>query len=203
MKVRQWLMGAVVGLVLAGPVLAGDDFYLVKLINYDRKRETVMMSGEEYKTLIKNMKLEEKYFAKAVADVAKEWRADEANKGIAFPAGRLTPRSILSFQKFPSQQKADQQLSRLQDQEAKKAERAAEQAKSNRNAKKTKSKSEEAKEAEAARAADLVKAKVEEYLAKAGQPSGAEAAAAPAAEGAKAPEKAVEGKAKDEVKKAK
>ena len=169
MNVKHWILGVVAGVVLAGPVVAGDEFYLIKIVNYDRKRDVMTMSAEEFKTLEKNLKYEEKFFPKAVSDVAKDWRADELNKGIPFPGGRLSPRTVLAAQKFPSQEKADAQLSRYQDQEAKKAERAAEREKNDRSkVKKTKNKSDLAREEETTRAADLVKAKVGEYLVKAG-----------------------------------
>ena len=64
MNVKQWILGVVAGVVLAGPVVAGDEFYLIKIVNYDRKRDVMTMSAEEFKTLEKNLKYEEKFFPK-------------------------------------------------------------------------------------------------------------------------------------------
>jgi hypothetical protein len=172
MNMRRWLGGLVAFCIVSGTAVAAESFYLVKTQGYDRKAEMVTMSAAEYKAYEQNIKLEQKYFSKAVSLVAKEWRADPLNKTIAFPGSRLIPRTIMGAQKFSSIEKADEQLSRFQDQEAKKAERVAErerqQSRYNRNASKGKSKAQESRDAELTRAADLVKAKLDDLISKGG-----------------------------------
>ena len=188
MKMKQWILSAVAGMVLAGSAVAGDEFYLVKISNYDRSRDVMTMSAADFKALEKTLKQEEKYFAKAVADVAKDWRADELNKGIPFPGGRLVKRAIVTSQKFPTAEKADEQLTRHEDQEARKAQRAAAKTKGAKVKKPV-----DPREEETARAVELVKTKIDEYVAKAGAAT-TEPAAANLPEAGKEAPKGAEGK---------
>ena len=181
MKMHGLVLGLVAACFAAGTVRGGESCYLVKTAGFDRKVEMQTMSESEYKAFSQTIKQEQKYFSKALAIVARDWRADELNKGIAFPGSRLVTRTIMGAQKFASQEKADEQLSKYQDQEAKKLEREAAHEKRNPQRNKNKSKSaQEMKEAELTRAADQVKAKLEELIAKAGggASEGAPAAAA-------------------------
>jgi hypothetical protein len=161
MNAVKWISMLAIVVFTAGKVVAAEDYYLVKLMGSDRKVETLSMPSAEFKTFEKNIKLEQKYFAKAVSQVGKEWRADELNKGIPFPGAKLAPRFIVGSQKFSSQEKADEQLSKIEDQESKRLER---EAKKKQNPRR-KSKDSESKEKELARAADLVSARVEELIA--------------------------------------
>lgn len=183
MKINCLILGLVAACCAVGPVRGGESSYLVRTAGFDRKVEMQTMSEAEYKAFAQTIKLEQKYFAKAVSLVAKDWRADELNKGIVFPGSRLVARNIMGAQRFASQEKADEQLSKYQDQEAKKLEReAAHDKRGNQRNRNNKSKtSQEMKEAELTRAADQVKAKLEELIAKAGGGS-SEGAAAPAAD---------------------
>ncbi len=172
MNAARWIFMLAIVVFAAGKVAAGDDYYLVKVTGSDRKVETLSMPGTEFKELEKTIKLEQKFFQKAVSQVAKEWRADELNKGIPFPGAKLSPRVIAGSQKFSSQEKAEEQLSKTEEQEAKRAEREAKKKQHRR-----KPKDGGAKEKELERAAELVTAKVEELIAaKAGGGAGKDAA---------------------------
>lgn len=173
MKTCKVLLAGLVVMAVA-TVRAGEEGMLVKVVGMDHKAEWQTMSENDFKTLEKTLKLEQKVFSKAVENAGKEWRTDELNKGIPFPGGRLMPRTISTSQPFPSLEKAEAQLSKIQDQEAKKLEK---QAEKDKNAKgKPKSKDQDKKEAEVVRAIDLVQAKLMELVAKAGGDTNAMAA---------------------------
>lgn len=184
MNAGSWVRGMVVAGVVAGSVCAvmaeegakvSDAAYIVKTMGMDRKIETVVMPEADYKALENTLKLEQKYFSKAVSLAAKEWRADEANKGITFPGSMLKPRSIMVAQRFATAAKADEQMTKIEEQEAKKKERAAEKEKKMRRGAPLKKDSK--RDDNLALAADLVKAKLGELVAG----NGAEPAAAGAA----------------------
>lgn len=209
MKTLRWLSVLAVGLV-AVAAWAGEEGYLVKVVGCDRKTEWQTMSETDFKSLEKIMKLEQKFFPKAVELAGKDWRTDELNKGITFPGSRLACRSIMTAQPFPSLEKAEAQLNRLQDQEARKLEKQLEKDKK-AGVKKVKTKSQDAKEAETMRAMDLVQAKLMELVGKAGGDTNAMASEIRAplaveekgdAKGVKAGEKVAEKEAKGGAKKA-
>lgn len=164
MKMSYWLTVAMMIGYMTCTAFAAEEGYLVKVVGFDRKVEWQTMTENDFKTLEKNIKLEQKLFPKAVELAGKEWRADELNKGIAFPGSRLMCRSIGQAQAFPSMEKAEAQLTRIQDQEARKAEKAE---KNNPGAKKP-NKALEKKEGELMQASDLVKTKLAELVTKAG-----------------------------------
>ncbi len=196
MKTARWLLGVMAAGVVAGTVMAeeagtgamkAEPYYIVKMVGFDRRNDVVSMSETELRTLEKTIKQEQKYFSKALSLAAKEWRDDEINKGIMFPFTMLKPRTILSAMKYASAEKAEEQLSKLADQDAKKMMRNAEKEKrrpgSTRAGKKD-SKSLPEKDAILFRAADLVKSKIESIMAETpvkGAPATPAAPAAPAA----------------------
>jgi len=162
MKISVWLAGLMMMGCMTGAVMAAEEGYLVKVIGFDRKAEWQAMTETDYKVFEKSIKLEQKFFPKAVELAGKDWRTDELNKGVAFPGSRLMCRSIGSAQPFPSLEKAEAQLNRIQDQEAKKLDR-----KGTAGAKKP-NKAQETKEMELVQASDLVKTKLAELVTKAG-----------------------------------
>lgn len=170
MKRGLWLAGGMAMWMMAGSVCSGaigeEACYIVKIMGYDRKIEVVTMPESEFKNFDKALKQEQKVFPKALAIVAKEWRADELNKGIAFPGVSLKPRTLVTSQKFPSAAKAEEQLSKLEDQEARKLERQAEREKGNPQG--GKGKKDSKKEEIIAQAASMLKAKMDELMAGAG-----------------------------------
>jgi hypothetical protein len=185
-KMAAWFVGVVVAgmFVGAGHVRAEEagSCYIVKATGYDRKIVTEMLPEAEFKAFEKTIKLEQKHFPKAVALAAKEWRADEMNKKIPFPGNSLKARSIMSSQKFPSSEKAGEQMTRIENMEAKKAERLAEQEKNSRGrgrGRGTGSTKDPKKKENLGIAADLVKTKLDALVAG----GGAEAGAAELAEG--------------------
>lgn len=163
MKMSYWLVGVMLIGCMTGTVRAAEEGYLVKVVGFDRKAEWQTMTETDFKVLEKNIKLEQKLFAKAVEMAGKEWRADEFNKGIAFPGSRLMCRSIGQSQAFPSMEKAEAQLTRIQDQEARKAEK-----NNPAGTAKKPNKAQEKKEMELIQASDLVKTKLAELVTKAG-----------------------------------
>jgi hypothetical protein len=177
--------------LMVGSVRAGDDAYLVKVAGFDRKAEWEAMSETDFKTLEKNIRLEQKYFSKALELAAKEWRADELNKGVTFQGSRISPRAIMQKDKYASLDKASAVLGRMQDQEAKKA-----LGKKTGSSKKGKGTGAEMKEIQLDQAIALLKSKLDDLVAKAG---GTANAVAPDAKDAKLDNKA---DAKEAVKRA-
>lgn len=196
MKTARWLLGVMAAGVVAGTVMAeeagtgamkAEPYYIVKTVGFDRRNDVLSISETELRAMEKTIKLEQKYFSKALSLAAKEWRDDEINKGILFPAAMLKPRTILSSVKYASAAKAEEQLNRLADLDAKKRDRNAEKEKrrpgSTRAGKKD-SKSLPKKDEILFRAADLVKSKIESIMAETpaeGAPAAPAKPAAPAA----------------------
>jgi hypothetical protein len=107
-----------------------------------------------------------------VAEAAKEWRADELNKGVPFLGNRLAPRTIMTSMKYSTSEKADEALSKYEDLQSKKAER-----EFNKNKKtKGKGKDKDNKDADLQAALDLVQPKLDALIAKAGGAGGKDAA---------------------------
>ena len=179
----RWLVGVVMAGMFAGAGFVraeeGGACYIVKTTGYDRKIVTEMLPEAEFKALEKVIKLEQKYFPKAVALAGKEWRADEMNKKIPFPGNVLKARAIMASQKFPSAEKAGEQMTKIENQEARKAERQAELEKNSRGRGVTSLKDPK-KEGNIALAIDLVKTKLDALVAGGGSEPGAAGAAEPA-----------------------
>jgi len=166
MKDLRWWVGIIV-IGLSGKVLGGgEEGHLVKVVGYDHKSEWEAVSETDFKSLEKNIKLEHNLFAKAVELAAQDWQKDELSKGKAFPGSRLVCRSILTDEQFDSLNQAEAQLSKMQDQEAKKRERQERMERKNPRLKKRKNKTDTAREIELMQAVDLVKAKLGELVAK-------------------------------------
>lgn len=172
--ITRWLVGVVVAgmFVGAGFVRAeeGSARYIVKTTGYDRKIVMEILPEAEFKALEKTIKLEQKYFPKAVALAGKDWRADEMNKKIPFPGNMLKPRNIMMAQKFPSAEKAEEQLTKLENTEARKV------AVSQKDPK---------KEGNLALAVDVVKIKLDTLVANGGIEPGVAKPAEAEAKGAK------------------
>jgi hypothetical protein len=175
-KIVRGLVGVVMTGMLVGSGSAWAEgssaCYIVKTTGYDRKVVTEMLPEAEFKAFEKTIKLEQKFFPKAVALAGKEWRADEMNKKIPFPGNSLKARSIMSSQKFPSSEKAGEQMTRIENMEAKKAERLAELEKNSRG-RGMASQKDPKKEGNIALAVDLVKSKLDALVAGGGAESGA------------------------------
>ncbi|MEI6787554.1 MAG: hypothetical protein WCL49_03650 [bacterium] len=175
-KLTPWIIGVVITGMLAGTGSAwaegGTACYVVKTMGFDRKIVTEMMPEADFKALEKTIKLEQQFFPKAVALAGKDWRADEMNKKIPFPGNMLKARTIMASQKFPSAEKAGEQMTKYENQEAKKAERQAELEKNSRGRGATALKDSK-KEGNIALAIDLVKAKVDALVAGGGSEPGA------------------------------
>ncbi len=182
-NITRWLVGVVMVGMFAGAGFVraegGSACYIVKTTGYDRKIVTEMLPEAEFKAFEKTIKLEQKYFPKAVALAGKEWRADEMNKKIPFPGNVLKARAIMASQKFPSAEKAGEQMTKIENQEARKAERQAELEKNSRGRGVTSLKDPK-KEGNIALAIDLVKTKLDALVAGGGSEPGAAGAAEPA-----------------------
>ena len=184
MKSTRWVLGVMVAVVVMAKAAAGaeqvkeEPYYLVKTLGMDRTPDSVVMSETELRELEKTLKLEQKYFAKAVILAGKEWGTEELNKGTMFPGSMLKPRSIVSSMKYPSLEKAMEKLNKLAGTDPKaggKTIRGSARRTTPRKTDKPVSKREEILE----RAADAVKSKLETLIAEAPAPGAP--AAAPAA----------------------
>lgn len=156
-----------------------EGYVIVRVQDMLKKTTTEMMTESEFKALDKKIQMENRYFQQAVQIAAKEWRADELNKGTAFAGGRLMARKIAGTpERFSSQEKAQQKLTAIEDLESRKAFRTREKEAGNKKSKEELAKEYE-KEAVLSSAAELVQAKLEELIsAKAAGPA---AGAAPGA----------------------
>lgn len=160
---------AVMMLVFARAVQATEAHVVVKIQDSSKEITTSVMSVPEFKALEKTIQLETQYFPQAIAAAAKEWRENEANKGIPFAGSRVVPRKIVGTpERFTSKEKADAKLMQIEDMESKKADRLAEREFAKKKALK-KSKEELArefkKESELAAAQEAVQAKLAEIIA--------------------------------------
>jgi hypothetical protein len=125
----RWLVGVVVVGMLAGAGFvraegAASACYIVKIIGSDRKATLEILPEAEFKALEKTIKLEQKYFSKAVSLAAKDWREDKLNKGAPFPGAMLKPRTIMTSQKFPTMEKGGEQMTKHGSEESGTADRA-------------------------------------------------------------------------------
>jgi hypothetical protein len=159
-------MGVAV-LAVAGWVGAAEPYFLVKVQGLDRTLEMKVMSAAEVKALEKTLVMEKRLFPQAIAAAQKEWKADELNKTVTFPAAKVIPRTIVGMpEKYLSQEKADEALARYEDRLARRRMKEEETLKG--QSKKTKSDKDEQKELVALQAVELVRAKLDELLTKAG-----------------------------------
>lgn len=191
MKTTQWFLGMMAAGLVAVPAMgeeAGkgtekpEPYYVVKIAGMDRTSDTEMMSEAEFRELEKTMKLEQKYFPKALALAAKEWAAEEINKGVMFPGSMLKPRTIASSMKYASSEKAEEKLAKLAGLDPKKkgdAKNDKRRPVAKKPVKKTPKPASKQEEI-LARAADYVKSKIDTLIAEA-PAAGAPAAPAPAA----------------------
>jgi hypothetical protein len=169
--------------VLAGRCFAGEAYMVVKISEMDRTTDQQVMSATEFKELERVIQLERKLFPDAVRNAAKAWREDEFNKGTAFLGAMVVPRAIVgSPKRFPTQEKAEEQLNKDSELEGKKQARLLDRG----GAKARKDERTLKKESDISRAAELVKEKLDELVAGKGAPA---APAAPAAGGKKADDK--------------
>ncbi|MEI6562992.1 MAG: hypothetical protein WCO42_01650 [bacterium] len=178
MNMMRSIVGAVtVSLSAIMAHAAGEAAYLVKITGFDRKPEVQVMSAADYKAFEKTIKAEQRYFSEAVSQVAKEWRADELNKGIPFAGNKLVPRAIVgTAEKYISLDRANEALSKIEEQQAKREER---ELKTKKN--KTPSKDQLKKDSELSQAAELVKVKLDDMIAKGTTPGTGVQNAAPGA----------------------
>ncbi|MEI7881385.1 MAG: hypothetical protein WCI95_10985 [bacterium] len=161
----KWILGMLAVVVTSVTVhaAAAEEYYIVKIKGLDKQLETTSMSAAEYKALDAAVKLEQKFFTAAVAEAAKEWRADELNKGVPFMGNKLAPRTIMMATKYSSSEKASEALTKIEEMQAKKEER---EFKSKKRTNKSKEQSQQ--ESDILTAAALVKPKLDAMISKAG-----------------------------------
>lgn len=181
MNTTRWVLGLLIAGMVAGTAVAeeaagkSEAYYVVKTSGMDRKVEMEVLSEPELRDLEKTLKLEQKHFSKAVILAGKEWASDEMNKGLMFPGSTLKPRSIVSSMKYPSLEKAQEKLIKLEGGDTRKNARG-QLRPAPRKPVKPASKRDELM----ARAADLVKFKIDALISET-PAAGAAPAAAPAA----------------------
>jgi hypothetical protein len=153
-----------------------EAYYVVKVQDMTKISSHKVVSAKELKELEKEIQTESQCFPKALEESAKAWKADEANKGTAFPGGRVTPRKIVGApERFSNEEKAKEKLKAIEDAEIKKAERESEKEtakakKSNKNSKANKKTSDEIakeskRESDTLAANELVQKKLNEIVA--------------------------------------
>lgn len=185
---KAWMIACGLSILLPLRGMA-EGYVIVKVQDMLKKTTTEMMTESEYKALEKTIQMENRFFQQAVQIAAKEWRADELNKGTPFAGGRLMARKIVGTpERFSNQEKAQQKLTAIEDLESKKAFRAREKEAGNKKSKEELAKEYE-KEAVVSSAAELVQAKLEELIsAKSAAPAGGAAPGAKPVDNAAAKE---------------
>ena len=134
MNIMRWIAGVATMLTLAVMGIAGtayaenkdsdskiselEPFYIARIMDFDRKVEIKKMPATELRSLVKRIALEKKLFSTAISKASKIWYDEEKTKGEIFPDNELTPRSIMMSQEFSSLDDANEQLARLQHDEA-------------------------------------------------------------------------------------
>jgi hypothetical protein len=164
MKTYQWAAIAIASVMSciggAGRSLAAESYVLIKVADMDHRVDMQVMSATEFKELEKTLQLEKKLFPDVIRNATKAWREDDFNKGTAFPVSRLSPRCIMgSAERFPTREKADEQLNKYYERDAQKDARQREKAKP-----KALSDKDKKKEQDAIRAGKLIKDKLDDLL---------------------------------------
>jgi hypothetical protein len=126
MKKVVFLIAALAG--LSFPVLAQSQHVsIVQTTDMFGVAEYSIMGKEEYDKLLKEIKEEVAVFPAAVAEAKKEWAADKEKKG-AFPTSKVKARSVKkSPQDFTDESKAQLKKEKLEDREAEKTTKLAEE----------------------------------------------------------------------------
>ncbi len=154
------IVSAVLSVLCPGRSLAAESYVLYKVMDIDHRTDMRVVSATEFKEVEKTLQLEKKYFPEAVRNATKEWREDEMNKGSAFPVARLSPRCFVgSPERFPTQEKADEQLNKYYERDAQKDARQKEKARP-----KALSDKDRKRDQDGIRAAKLMREKLEELM---------------------------------------
>jgi hypothetical protein len=145
---------------------AVDTFLVVKVAEMNRAVGYQVMTPAEYKGLDARIQRESRLYTQAEQLAMKEWKADEGNKGIPFPGGRLSARKATVVAQFSAREQADKKIESYKDIESR---RQLQEMAASRNLTPQQKKLKEAeaeKERQVEQAAELVKAKLDELLAR-------------------------------------
>jgi hypothetical protein len=97
----------------------GEKYVLFKLYDMTKKVTLQVQSLSEFNKLKTQIADEEKYFARALSMVDREWTKDKENNKGSFPRSLVAPREIKEIDTFSSQDAADKKLTALQEKESK------------------------------------------------------------------------------------
>jgi hypothetical protein len=189
---RVPLAPAVVGLALWAAGARAESYVIVRVTDMLKAETHQVMTTTEFKDLQKTVQNEAKYFMQAEQATQKAWKEDELNKRVPFPGTRLAPRKAEIKGQFVKKEEAQAKLERLEELEARKADREAElmMALSKKDANQAKlAKERQEKEAEkaadAVRAHEILQAKLKEIMEKSvAKPAPKDGEAKPTAEDA-------------------
>lgn len=97
-------------------VFAKETYYVVQQTNFLKNKGFKLYNSEEYDELMNQMKLEKRYFRKALKLAKAEWDADETHTK-QFPAYAVSPRSVMVKGKYQDEEKAQEKLAKLEESE--------------------------------------------------------------------------------------
>jgi hypothetical protein len=102
----------------AEPPAKKETFYLAKVTNRSGDTEYQVLSSSELGVIEKEIKDEARYFARAMMNTERAWKADENTKKQTFPRSAIEPRKVQTMQSFGDRQKADDKLATIQKRQA-------------------------------------------------------------------------------------
>ena len=108
------------GLLLTTSANAFERYYLVKISGFDGKKETRIMSQDEFKEFEKQLRTESRMVSKAQRAAKKEWDENREKGDISFPTFKA--RRVTKSGSYDSREKADKKLAAVKEREYEKAE---------------------------------------------------------------------------------
>ena len=162
-----------IAILLASMSARAEQYVIVKEQGYLKEMSYQVMTFTDYNKLNMDVSKETAVFSSALKAAEKEWNAGKDEKKGVFPARKFTPRKLMRDKMFPSEEKAQAQVSKYEEKDMKlqdrKDERAFDQMKDMSKEQKEREEEKIAKEEEKLReleeAKELLVAKIAEALA--------------------------------------
>jgi len=106
---------------LASAASAAEKYFVVKVTDLTKEMKYDVLSQEDLKALENQIKEEARLWSRAETAAMKEWLTNEQYKGKAWPKGAISQRTVKTVgQPFPDESKAEDKLSKIEENEAEK-----------------------------------------------------------------------------------
>ena len=100
---------------------AGEKYFVVKVTDFTKEMKYDVLSQEDLKALENEIKEEARLWPRAESAAQKEWQSNEQYKGKAWPKGAIAQRTVKAMgQPFPDESKAEDKVSKIEENEAEK-----------------------------------------------------------------------------------